>query len=281
MSSNGNTQLIFTLQGDQNQLVANFGPFLPLQLSGTLQDMLNVIADTEEAVQTAVTAALSPATSTLDLVGYFLGVIVPSQPILKAVTPQSVTLPQGLTGSFAYCDTAPTTAVSCPINRSTAGVTTQIGSVNFAAGYTTGTFTFASDVTTLPGDVIEVLAPPSIDATFAGPSLGLSCNVSVAAGYVVEKQAAYTPMTLDRNGLIVMNAGDGTVNTLPAGTGTGGGFPNGWRTGFLNISPSVLTLAVQSGASLNGVLNGTIALVHGQSAELWTDGANWFATVGA
>ncbi|MEX3840296.1 hypothetical protein [Paraburkholderia sp. BR10882] len=281
MSSNGNTQLIFTLQGDQNQLVANFGPFLPLQLSGTLQDMLNVIADTEATVQTAVTAAQSPATATMDLVGYFLGVIVASQPILKAVTPQALTLPQGLVGSYAYCDTAPTGNVSCPINKISAGVVTPIGSVNFNAGYTTGTFTFTKDITTSPGDVVEVLAPPSIDPTFSGPSFGLSGTVPVAAGNVVIKTTGYTPFSLDRSGLLVMNTEDPVVNTLPAATGVSGGFPNGWRTGFLNIGTGVVTLAVQTGVYLNGKLDGTIALATGQSAQVWTDGTNWFAAVGA
>lgn len=291
MASNGNTQLIFTLQGDQNELVANFGPYLPMQLEGTLQDMLNILGNTEETVQTAVAlvnqaateaaaVSLAPATATFDLVGYCLGVLIAAQPMLKAITPQAVTLPANLPGSYAYCDTAPTTNVTCPINRISAGVTTTVGSANFAAGYTTGTFTFASDVSTLPGDVIEILAPASVDPTLEGPAFGLSATITVAAGYVMLKQAAYTPMTVDRSALLVMNTAEAVVNMLPAGTGYTGSFPNGWRTSFLNIGAGTVTLVVPSGASLNGSVNGTIALTTGQGAQVWTDGSNWFAMVG-
>lgn len=63
MSTNGNTQLIFTLQGDQNQLVANFGPFLPLQVNGTLQDMITTVANAEASVLGAEQAATTATTA--------------------------------------------------------------------------------------------------------------------------------------------------------------------------------------------------------------------------
>lgn len=62
MSDNGIPQLIFTIEGSQQTLVASFGPYLPMQLSGTLQDMLNIIADTEATVQTAVQSANTATT---------------------------------------------------------------------------------------------------------------------------------------------------------------------------------------------------------------------------
>ncbi|KAK46242.1 hypothetical protein BG58_11115 [Caballeronia jiangsuensis] len=55
--NNDNSQLIFTLDGDKNQIAANFGAFLPMQLPGTLQDMVNTIADAQTSVQGASDAA--------------------------------------------------------------------------------------------------------------------------------------------------------------------------------------------------------------------------------
>ncbi|MEZ0602970.1 hypothetical protein ACAX43_12565 [Paraburkholderia sp. IW21] len=57
------TQLIFTLDGDQGQIAANFGPYLPIQVSGTLQDMLNTIEQVEVSVSTASAAATTSATN--------------------------------------------------------------------------------------------------------------------------------------------------------------------------------------------------------------------------
>jgi hypothetical protein len=246
-----------------------------LQISGVLTQMQAL------ANQAAEVAARAPATATMDLAGYSLGVIVASQPIMKAVTAQALTLPKGLAGSYAYCDVAPTADVVCPINRVSGGVVTQIGSVTFLAGTTIGAFAFDSDVTTLPGDVIAILAPATVDASFAGPAFGLAGSVSVAVGYVATKLAAYTPAAQDRDGLIVMNAGSAVVNALPAATGSTGVFPNGWRTSFLNVGANAVTLAAPSGAYLNGKQNGTFVLASGQGAQVRTDGVNWFVMLGA
>jgi hypothetical protein len=74
-----------------------------------------------------------------------------------------VLLPAGLTGSEASCKTAPTGAVTITIKQNG----TSIGTINFAGGATTGTFTFASLVTLNPGDVLDFVMG-SADTTFAG-----------------------------------------------------------------------------------------------------------------
>ncbi|KVG33877.1 hypothetical protein [Burkholderia diffusa] len=222
----------------------------------------------------------APATANMDLVSYFVGSIAASQTLMKAVTPQPLTLPSGLTGSYAYCDTAPTGSISCTINKISGGSTTAIGSVNFAAGATTGTFTFSSAVTTAAGDVVQVVAPSVADATFAGPQIGLAGTIPVNAGAVAVQTSAYTFQPTDRNALNVMNNAGATSSALPTPTGTSGNYPNGWRTKFSNIGAGTATLTVPSGLSLDGVTNGTIVLSQYQSVGLWTDGTNWFSTRG-
>ncbi|MGY6156647.1 beta strand repeat-containing protein [Paraburkholderia graminis] len=51
------TRLIFTLQGDEQTLVANFGAYLPIQINGTLQNVLGQIAAVTAAEQAANDAA--------------------------------------------------------------------------------------------------------------------------------------------------------------------------------------------------------------------------------
>lgn len=233
------------------------------------------------AQETEGAIALAPGTATNNLTGYFLGVIVANQPILQAVTPQPLTLPQGLSGSYAYADTAPAEDIVCPIMLSSGNVATQIGTVNFAANEATGTFTFPNEVTTNAGDIIEVFAPATIDPFFYGPSFGITGTQVVAAGFVVTKVAGYTPNAIDRKAKIVMNAPGAVTNVMPAGTGTSGAFPNGWECNFLNIGASPCTIAVPAGSHLNGVLNGTINLNQGVGAKVFTDGTDWFLQIGS
>lgn len=111
----------------------------------------------------AATKQYADAGRIYDISGFTAGAMLASQTILRFVSVRSITLPQNLTGSVASCGTAPTVGVSLPILKD--GY--SIGSINFAAGQTTGTFTFGSAVTLTSGSVVVVNAPSSADATFA------------------------------------------------------------------------------------------------------------------
>ena len=111
-------------------------------------------------------------TAPIALVSYLPGVPAASAVVMKAIVPLAVTFPIGLSGSYAKCDVAATASVTCPITQNG----TNVGSVNFAAGATTGTFTFSAAITTTPGDVIAVAAPSSPDSTFAGLSVALAAS---------------------------------------------------------------------------------------------------------
>lgn len=125
------------------------------------------------AVYNSSTSKWNNVNAPIDLISYYPGVPTASGVLLSATSAQPWTFPASLTGSYANCDTAPTAAVSCPIVHIVSGTSTTIGSVNFAIGATSGTFTFTSAVTTAAGDRIRVLAPASPDATFAGPDIAL------------------------------------------------------------------------------------------------------------
>jgi hypothetical protein len=110
------------------------------------------------------------------MIGFYPGVPTGSAKLLSATTPSPVTLPAGLAGSYAYCDsgTTATAAVTLTIKQVTSGgVATNIGTINFAIGATAGTFTFASAVTTAAGDRIQVVNQSSADATFGNVDLAI------------------------------------------------------------------------------------------------------------
>jgi hypothetical protein len=75
----------------------------------------------------------------------------------------NVVFPSGLTGSSAACRTAPTGSYSITIKKNGS----SIGSINFAASSTTGTFTFTSSQTLVPGDLLEFVGGTA-DATILG-----------------------------------------------------------------------------------------------------------------
>lgn len=139
-------------------------------------------------------------TAPVGLVAYMTGTYTASQTLLKALVPMAVTLPLNLAQSYAKCDVAPTAAVVCPITQNG----TSIGSVNFAAGATSGTFTFATQISVLPGDVIIVAAPSTADATFAGAAISLLASAPATA----------TPVPLSGRNIAV----DGNFDSWQAGT---------------------------------------------------------------
>jgi hypothetical protein len=131
-----------------------------------------VSADIAEAL------GFTPAAPNVGLAfGWTNGLLPAAQPISNPAMVFPVTLPAGLAGSVAICDVAPTAPVQMTIylNASVIGGAftggTAIGTVNFAAGATTGTFTFAGALTLNPGDRLGLGAPATSDTTFANPSI--------------------------------------------------------------------------------------------------------------
>lgn len=215
-------------------------------------------------------------TAPVALISYVPGTLADSATLLKAITPLVMTLVANLVGSYAKCDVAPTGAVSCDITQNG----TSIGSINFAAGSTTGTFTFASAVTTTPGDIIAVTAPSTADSTFAGVAVALYATTQAVFGRVSIVTAAHTFAPADNQGAVVTNSAASVTQTMPSPTGSTGNFANGWRCTLTNINTGVVTIAVPSGVHLDGVLNGTATLLQNQGVTVFTDGTDLFTNRG-
>lgn len=105
-----------------------------------------------------------------DLVMFSPGAPTGNQLMARVLIPRIVLFPASLTGSYASANVAATAATTLTLARNG----TSIGTVNFAAGATAGTFTFSSAVTTAAGDVLTLTNQASADATLADISVSLA-----------------------------------------------------------------------------------------------------------
>ena len=100
-----------------------------------------------------------------------LASFIPGAPLagvrVRFAAGRALVLPISLTGSQAIARVAATGAVSVTLNHVVSGTATAVGSVNWAASATVGTFTFSASVTLAAGDILEMLWPTSADTTLA------------------------------------------------------------------------------------------------------------------
>lgn len=97
--------------------------------------------------------------------------IIDSNPIFSYRAARPFFLNAGLPDTVAGVDVAFTVDSSFPIQQNG----TVIGSIDFAAGFTTPTFSFAADVQFVANDILKVMKPASIDAT------AMNLTVTIAA----------------------------------------------------------------------------------------------------
>jgi hypothetical protein len=118
-------------------------------------------------------AGLTPTTYTLTgdgavegpayVSGSWAGSPGASQAIERYIFATAVTFRAGLSGSYGVAGTAATASASFAIEKNG----TTVGTMVFAAGATSASFTMASQTSFAGGDVLTILAPASPDATLA------------------------------------------------------------------------------------------------------------------
>jgi hypothetical protein len=86
-----------------------------------------------------------------------------SQIVERYIFATSVNFSAGLAGSYGTAGTAATAAATFAIAKNG----TAIGTMAFAAGATSATFTMSSAATFAAGDVLTIAAPATPDATLA------------------------------------------------------------------------------------------------------------------
>ena len=124
----------------------------------TLQDVNNAVA----------------AAAVYDIGGFSQGKPDASSSMFRLVAPRAFTLPANLAGSIAKAGTAATASTVFIIKKNG----TQIGSMTFAASSSTGAFTFASQVSVAVGDIIDLVAPATQDATLSDVSVTIAATLA-------------------------------------------------------------------------------------------------------
>ena len=142
---------------------------VPSSYSGQANKLLQVNAG-ESGLEFTDPNAVS--TIAFDLSFFVGGDPLDGELVFRFVATREFTLPAGLTGSEAWCDTYSTSTGSVAFSLLRNGA--LIGSIDFAAGQEQGTFTFPSDVTFDPEDILDVIAPSPADATLQNVSVTLA-----------------------------------------------------------------------------------------------------------
>lgn len=98
-----------------------------------------------------------------DLATYCIGTPIANQVLLRFVAVREFTLPSGLSGSEFDAGVAATASTTVTLQKNGG----SIGTLVWAISGTTPTVTFSSDETFSPGDVFEIVAPATPDATLS------------------------------------------------------------------------------------------------------------------
>jgi hypothetical protein len=111
---------------------------------------------------TTVTLDVVPtALKGYDIAGSTIGRPANGATIARFVAVRNFSLPASLTGSYCKASTASTASASLTISKN--GI--SAGSMAFAASGTVATFTFASSVSFVAGDILTITAPATADST--------------------------------------------------------------------------------------------------------------------
>lgn len=127
------------------------------------------IATLEANFKSAViTAAGGGSASTIpyDISGGTAGLMLASQVIFSFVAVRTTTFPAAFAGSRGTAGTSAASAVTCPVTNNG----TAVGTVHWASGSATPTFTLTSTLVMNAGDNLIVTAPASPDSALANTS---------------------------------------------------------------------------------------------------------------
>ncbi len=124
--------------------------------------------------------ALGPSTAVASA-PFSIGSYFSGAPLASSVSPsgppvgyhylfiEPITFPAGLSGSYAYAESAPINPATFPLEKNGA----SIGSVDFAGSANNGTFTFAAPISFAAGDRLTLRTPDPQDLTLANVAITL------------------------------------------------------------------------------------------------------------
>jgi len=136
------------------------------QAVGTIEVGTGISASVTSGILTLTTVGQQP----YDIIAFNPGTLSASQVLYRAEMVRNVVLPASLTGSVASSSVSATAAATLTIANN--GI--SLGTVNFAASSTSGTFTFASAVTLVSSNILTITNQATADATLANVSITIT-----------------------------------------------------------------------------------------------------------
>lgn len=112
------------------------------------------------------------ASITYDVSGATLSQPTDGTTLMRFIAVRNFRMPVSLTGSQASSEVATTSSAAYPIKKNG----TSIGTINYAAAATAGTFTFSTETDFTSGDILTVEAPATADATHDGLVWTFKCT---------------------------------------------------------------------------------------------------------
>lgn len=111
-----------------------------------------------------------------DIAAYFVGKPTASLVIAQLPFARTASFNANLAGSYAKSTVAATASTTFSIQKNGS----QIGTMVFAAGQSTATFTLPTGQETIAvGDIITIVGPATPDSTLANISFCLKCNATI------------------------------------------------------------------------------------------------------
>lgn len=153
------------------------GQAAAIPLVGTGNVMASVgTAAAPAGSQVALLSDVKAAVAVYDLLFFFGGLPVASQPIGRFLVQRSMTLPHNLIGSQVSARVLPTSSAAFAVTYTRdGGAPVAIGTLTLA---TNGTFTLTgTTVSLVKGDIISIAAPAVADATLQDISITLSASI--------------------------------------------------------------------------------------------------------
>lgn len=119
-----------------------------------------------------VTLALDKAFVPYDIAGSIMSKPTTSAIVTRFITPRAFSLPASLAGSIARTHTTASSSYVLSVRKNDV----QFGTITFAAGQTAGTFT-GTLTNFAVGDVLTIVAPVTVDATFTDAEFTLAAKL--------------------------------------------------------------------------------------------------------
>ena len=146
-----------------------------VKVDGSTITITNGVISSAAGGAATTTAGITTWTGTpYDLIAATYGTNSASEVVFRFKSPRALVMPTNFTGSTAVSGTSATASATYIIQKNGS----QVATVIFGAGSTTGTFSTQSAISIAIGDQIKIIAPATADATLADIDISILATMA-------------------------------------------------------------------------------------------------------